>query len=75
MRLTRHNSLDGSLGWRAIGRLEAGQSQTVVARWLKVARKWSLVYGINSKLGVLPPGRSAKVTREPRHRHVIATGH
>ncbi|GFV32110.1 hypothetical protein TNCV_1673991 [Trichonephila clavipes] len=38
VRMTSHNRLDDSLRWSAIGRLEAGQSQAEVARWVQVAR-------------------------------------
>ncbi|UYV84693.1 hypothetical protein LAZ67_X003118 [Cordylochernes scorpioides] len=31
--------LEDSLRWRAIGRIEAGQSQAEVARWLETSRK------------------------------------
>ncbi|GFW32487.1 hypothetical protein TNCV_676461 [Trichonephila clavipes] len=55
MRMTYHNSLDHSLRWRAVGRLEAGQSQAEVARWLQVALKLSPGDGINSKQVALSP--------------------
>ncbi|GFY12177.1 hypothetical protein TNCV_3097311 [Trichonephila clavipes] len=42
--------------WRAVCRLEAGPSQTEVARSLKVARKGYPGSGINSKQVVLSPG-------------------
>ncbi|GFU78896.1 hypothetical protein TNCV_307371 [Trichonephila clavipes] len=44
--MTSHNRLDNSLRWRAVGRLEAGQSQAEETRWLQVAPKWSLGYRI-----------------------------
>ena len=34
--MTSRHHLTEELRWRAIGRLEAGQSQTEVARWLNV---------------------------------------
>ncbi|GFS99594.1 hypothetical protein TNCV_167221 [Trichonephila clavipes] len=59
-RRTSHNRLGDSLGWRAVRRLEGGQSQAEVARWLQVTQKWSPGYGINSKQIVLSPRRSPK---------------
>ncbi|GFU67179.1 hypothetical protein TNCV_3676141 [Trichonephila clavipes] len=61
-RVRRHDSLRR----RAVGRLEACQSQAEVARW------WSPGYGIISKKVVLSPGRSVKVA-EHRHLNRIAT--
>ncbi|GFV21417.1 transposable element Tcb2 transposase [Trichonephila clavipes] len=60
LKMTFHNGLDDSLRWKAAGRLEAGQSQAEVSRWLQVSRKWFPGYGINSKQ-VISPGTSAKV--------------
>ncbi|GFW98121.1 hypothetical protein TNCV_2491761 [Trichonephila clavipes] len=67
------DSHDDSLRRRAVGRLEAGQSQAEKIRWLQVARKWSLGYGINSKQGVLSIGRSAKITTEHLYPHRSVT--
>ncbi|GFU10128.1 hypothetical protein TNCV_3449221 [Trichonephila clavipes] len=47
--MTSHNRLDDSLRWRDVDRLEAGQSQAEVARWLQMAQKWTPGCGINSK--------------------------
>ncbi|GFW83196.1 hypothetical protein TNCV_3237431 [Trichonephila clavipes] len=68
VRLLSHNHLDDSLILN-ISRLEASQSQAVVNGWLQVARKWSPVYGINSKQVVLSPGSSVKFATESRHLH------
>ncbi|GFX37043.1 hypothetical protein TNCV_1175431 [Trichonephila clavipes] len=58
LRITSVNPLDNSLIWRAVGRVEAGQSQVEGVRWLKVARKCSPDCGIKSKQVVVTPGRS-----------------
>ncbi|GFX28971.1 hypothetical protein TNCV_3030141 [Trichonephila clavipes] len=62
--MTHRNRLDDFLRWRDVDKLEAGQSQAEVARWLQVARKWSLGYGINSKQVVPSSRRSAKASTE-----------
>ncbi|GFV98877.1 hypothetical protein TNCV_2913941 [Trichonephila clavipes] len=45
---------------RAIGRLEASQSRVEVSRWLQVAQKWFLSYGIDSKQVVLSPKKDSQ---------------
>ncbi|GFU88949.1 hypothetical protein TNCV_4446241 [Trichonephila clavipes] len=37
VRMTYHNHLDDFLRWRAVDKLEAGQSELEVARWVQVA--------------------------------------
>ncbi|GFU38308.1 hypothetical protein TNCV_2433031 [Trichonephila clavipes] len=72
LKITSHNRLDDSLRWRAVGRLEAGQSQVEVDRSLQVGQNWSPGCGINSKQVVLSPGWSANVATEHKHLHRIA---
>ncbi|GFY28672.1 hypothetical protein TNCV_3440391 [Trichonephila clavipes] len=55
--MTSYNCLDDSLRWRDFDRPEAGQSHVEVAQSLQVVRKWFPSCGINSKQGVLSPGR------------------
>ncbi|GFW61938.1 hypothetical protein TNCV_4669631 [Trichonephila clavipes] len=64
MQMTYHNHLEDSFRWGAVVRLEAGQSQTEVARWLQMAQNWSPGYGINSKEVILSPRKSSKVVTE-----------
>ncbi|GFV42768.1 hypothetical protein TNCV_841231 [Trichonephila clavipes] len=59
--VTSHNRLDDTLRWRAVGRVEAGQSNMEVARSLQVTRKGYLGCRINSKQVVLST-RPDKVT-------------
>ncbi|GFU81836.1 hypothetical protein TNCV_3020651 [Trichonephila clavipes] len=54
--MTSHNHLDESLTWSTFGKLGTSQSQAKVVRWLQVARKWFLDYGIHSKQVAMPPG-------------------
>ncbi|GFV11396.1 ATP-dependent DNA helicase [Trichonephila clavipes] len=49
VRKTSHNCLDDSLKWRAVGILEAGESQAVVGRSVHVTRKSSSSCGNNFK--------------------------
>ncbi|GFY23433.1 hypothetical protein TNCV_3941261 [Trichonephila clavipes] len=57
--------------FRAIGRLEASQSQVEMARWVQVARKWYPgYYRINSKQAFTVP---RKVDTKHRHLHRIGT--
>lgn len=56
--MSSHHRLDDSMRWRAVGRLEAGQSQAEVARWLQVAPK------VVSRLWNQFP-TSGTVTRKP----------
>ncbi|GFX77440.1 hypothetical protein TNCV_2956361 [Trichonephila clavipes] len=53
VRMNSHDRLEGFLRWRAVGRLEEGQSQ---AEDGYVACKWSPIYGIHSKQNILSPG-------------------
>ncbi|GFW49867.1 hypothetical protein TNCV_1885301 [Trichonephila clavipes] len=73
--MTSNYHLNNSLRWRAVGRLEVDKSEAEIARWLQVARKWSLGFGINSKDVVLPPEMSAKVATKHRYLHRISTWH
>ncbi|GFT84584.1 hypothetical protein TNCV_714311 [Trichonephila clavipes] len=58
VRMTSHIRLDNSLKWRAVGRIEGGQS---------------LGCEINSKQVVLSPEKSVDVTTAHQHLHKIAT--
>ncbi|GFV45810.1 hypothetical protein TNCV_2321701 [Trichonephila clavipes] len=70
--MTSHNRLDDSLRWRTVGKLEAGQSQAKVVRWLQVARKRFFGYGINSKqVALLPGSDQSKCTRQSDSRRVL----
>ncbi|GFX52040.1 hypothetical protein TNCV_4653691 [Trichonephila clavipes] len=59
-----NTGLDDSLRWKAVGRLEAPQSQAELTQGLQVAQMWTPGYGNNSKQVILSPERSVKVTTE-----------
>ncbi|GFV52109.1 hypothetical protein TNCV_1093261 [Trichonephila clavipes] len=64
----RITDLDDSLRWRAVGRLEAGQSQAKEARWLQVvSRLWNQFQTSGTV--------TRKVDTEHWHLHMITTWH
>ncbi|GFW34014.1 hypothetical protein TNCV_286981 [Trichonephila clavipes] len=71
--MTSHNRLDDFFRGRAVGRLEAGQSQVEVARSLQVARNWPPVLeSIPNKWYSHQEGRP-KISTNHQHLHRIAT--
>ncbi|GFW03762.1 hypothetical protein TNCV_2538731 [Trichonephila clavipes] len=75
MRKTAHNSLDDSLRWKTVDRLESDQFQVKVTSWLQVDQKWSPGCRINSKQVVVSAGRSAMVSAEHQYLHRISAWH
>ncbi|GFY04154.1 hypothetical protein TNCV_1199321 [Trichonephila clavipes] len=70
--MTSNNRLDDSLRCRFIGRLEAGQSQAEVVRWLQVSRKWTPTCEINTKLELPSPvSDESKCIRQRASRRVF----
>ncbi|GFT71323.1 hypothetical protein TNCV_4349741 [Trichonephila clavipes] len=69
----KKNRRNDSFRFRAVGRLEADQSQEDVAVSLKVALEWSLASRINSKHVVLSVEGTAKFATEHQHLNRIAT--
>ncbi|GFU70128.1 hypothetical protein TNCV_5057221 [Trichonephila clavipes] len=67
-------SLNDSLSLRAVGRIEASQSQAKVARSLQVARKWSPGFR-TSKQVLLLLEILTKIAPEHRYLHRIANWH
>ncbi|GFW56594.1 hypothetical protein TNCV_1863041 [Trichonephila clavipes] len=69
-----HPSIRGhwALRWRNVCRLEAGQSQAVVARSLHVVRKGCPGCKISSNQLQMSPVRLVKTATEHQHLHRIA---